>query len=214
MFSSVAFTLLTVALPTVLAQSSDSGYVQGLVNELNAIGYSGAANALSRANGTSSGQQFLSQVQDGNFTVFVPNNAACELSLYSPLEYLFDSIPFQSRICPATSRVTMTSSRNTWLITLSTVTSKTRPLPTHLVAVVAARLPPLVPASLLPLRHPQRLSHGSSDEMKSRTHLMLCSVASIPILLLVAPSSTLPILFNWRPTSLKFSPGQESAAVM
>ncbi|EKM77524.1 hypothetical protein AGABI1DRAFT_77017 [Agaricus bisporus var. burnettii JB137-S8] len=78
MFSSVAFTLLTVALPTVLAQSSDSGYLQGLVNELNAIGYSGAANALSRANGTSSGQQFLSQVQDGNFTVFVPTNAAFE----------------------------------------------------------------------------------------------------------------------------------------
>jgi hypothetical protein len=84
MFSSVAFTLLAVALPAVFAQSSDSGYIQGLVNELNALGNTEAANALTRANGTSSGQQFLSQVQNGNFTVFVPDNAACKLSLPRP----------------------------------------------------------------------------------------------------------------------------------
>lgn len=81
MFPSVAFSALFVALPVVFAQSSDSdsgSFGQGLTDYLNGLGYTGAAGLVSRANGSSTGQQLLSQLSNNNYTVFVPNNAARE----------------------------------------------------------------------------------------------------------------------------------------
>jgi hypothetical protein len=44
---------------------------------LNTSGYTQAASAFTKVNGTSTGQQWLSELPNGNYTAFVPNNAAC-----------------------------------------------------------------------------------------------------------------------------------------
>ena len=91
MFSSVPLSVLSAVFPIVLAQSSGSGfspdsgsYVAGLVDHLNGLGYTEAANVLTKANGTTSGQQWLSELPNGNYTAFVPDNAACNY-LYLPV---------------------------------------------------------------------------------------------------------------------------------
>ncbi|KAL9709434.1 hypothetical protein Ac2012v2_007169 [Leucoagaricus gongylophorus] len=81
MFSSVPLSILSAVLPVVLAQSSGSGsdsgsYVAGLVDHLNGLGYTEAASVLTKVNSTTSGQQWLSELPNGNYTAFVPDNAA------------------------------------------------------------------------------------------------------------------------------------------
>ena len=83
MFSSVPLSILSAVLPVVLAQSSGSGsdsgsYVAGLVDHLNGLGYTEAASVLTKVNSTTSGQQWLSELPNGNYTAFVPDNAACD----------------------------------------------------------------------------------------------------------------------------------------
>jgi len=90
MFSSVPLSVLSAVFPVVLAQSSGSGfspdsgsYVAGLVDHLNGLGYTEAANVLTKANSTTSGQQWISELPNGNYTAFVPDNAACNYFVFS-----------------------------------------------------------------------------------------------------------------------------------
>ncbi|KAF9451460.1 FAS1 domain-containing protein [Macrolepiota fuliginosa MF-IS2] len=75
MFTSLTLSVLSAILPIVLAQDSGSGYVQGLIEQLNNIGHTEAANLLTRVN-SSGTAPWLSQLQNGSYTVFVPDNAA------------------------------------------------------------------------------------------------------------------------------------------
>ncbi|KXN85902.1 hypothetical protein AN958_10744 [Leucoagaricus sp. SymC.cos] len=82
MFSLVPFSVLFPIVSAVLAQESGSGsgsgYVAELVNQLNTLGYTEAASVLTRVNGTTSGQQWLSELPNGNYTAFLPNNTALQ----------------------------------------------------------------------------------------------------------------------------------------
>ncbi|KAH6904602.1 hypothetical protein BKA70DRAFT_1403139 [Coprinopsis sp. MPI-PUGE-AT-0042] len=50
--------------------------LQDYLTFLNASGYTALSNALGQANGTSDGRQWISQLTDGNWTVFAPTNDA------------------------------------------------------------------------------------------------------------------------------------------
>lgn len=60
------------------AQQPDPTYVQGLVNALQSVGLTQLANATMAINSTFVGQRLLSRLSDGNYTVFAPNDEACE----------------------------------------------------------------------------------------------------------------------------------------
>lgn len=79
MFSSTVFSVLFALLPLVLAQDSGSdsdSYVQGVIDHLRAIGHNEAADVLRRVSDNENGRQWLPQLQDGNYTVFVPDDGA------------------------------------------------------------------------------------------------------------------------------------------
>ncbi|TFK24599.1 Fasciclin-domain-containing protein [Coprinopsis marcescibilis] len=56
--------------------SSSGGFLQEYLVHLNNTGYTSLSSALQQANQTESGQQWLGQLADGNWTVFAPGNDA------------------------------------------------------------------------------------------------------------------------------------------
>jgi len=73
-----------LALTAVLANAQDntqnSTYLTGLVQTLNNAGLTSLASAIGFVNSTGSGNQLLTNLSNRgrNFTVFAPNNAACQ----------------------------------------------------------------------------------------------------------------------------------------
>lgn len=133
MFSSVPLSILSAVLPVVLAQSSGSGsdsgsYVAGLVDHLNGLGYTEAASVLTKVNSTTSGQQWLSELPNGNYTAFVPDNAACDYFQFQYVNVIAGSFFFQFRICRWKFPVTMNYCRSTCRIISFTEASSTLPL--------------------------------------------------------------------------------------
>lgn len=72
---------LILALTAALANAQDnSTYISGLVQALNNAGLTSLASTLGSVNSTSAGNQLLANLsnQNNNFTVFAPNNDACQ----------------------------------------------------------------------------------------------------------------------------------------
>lgn len=71
--------VLLTLLPAVFGQSWQQ-YLNGLVQALNAGGYTTLASATAALNITSDGQRLVQSLSTGNWTLFVPNNQACKHS--------------------------------------------------------------------------------------------------------------------------------------
>lgn len=57
----------------------NSTYLEGLISFLQANGHSRLANATQRINDTQKGQEILAALPEGNWTLFAPDDQACEL---------------------------------------------------------------------------------------------------------------------------------------
>ncbi|KAF8629525.1 hypothetical protein AX15_003398 [Amanita polypyramis BW_CC] len=67
---------LAIALAPVLVSAQNLTFIAGFIDSLLTLGYSDFAQALIRVNGTTVGDEILSLLPNGNFTVFVPSNQA------------------------------------------------------------------------------------------------------------------------------------------
>lgn len=79
---------LLLALTATLANAQsnqNSTYVSGLIQALNDAGLTTLASAVGAVNSTNVGSQLLSKLsnQSQNYTVFAPNNDACESSFFA-----------------------------------------------------------------------------------------------------------------------------------
>jgi len=81
-FSLLSF-LLALLPFTALVHAWDSSYSQQFQQELQNEGLNALANIVTKVNQTSTGQSLLSEISQGNFTFFAPND---EASMYT---YLF-----------------------------------------------------------------------------------------------------------------------------
>ncbi|KAF8154905.1 FAS1 domain-containing protein [Crassisporium funariophilum] len=77
--SSLPLSLLLPLIPLftpTFAQQQNATYLQDLMTALQSAGFSELANATMTINSTANGQAILSQISQGNFTVFAPTDAA------------------------------------------------------------------------------------------------------------------------------------------
>jgi len=77
----LAFSAVVLALTASLANAQqNSTYISGLVQTLNNAGLTSLASAVGLVNSTGAGNQILSDIssQKNNYTIFAPNDAACQ----------------------------------------------------------------------------------------------------------------------------------------
>jgi len=77
---STAVLALTAALANAQDNTQNSTYVSGLLQTLNDAGLTSLASAIGFANATGPGNQILARLsnQGNNWTIFAPNNDACQ----------------------------------------------------------------------------------------------------------------------------------------
>lgn len=67
---------LTALFPVALAQGPNTTYLAGLAQALSSAGLTQLLNSTTSINGTTAGSQLLTELSNGNYTVFAPDNAA------------------------------------------------------------------------------------------------------------------------------------------
>lgn len=82
-----------LALTATLVNAQNATYVSGLIQALNNAGLTTLASAVGAVNSTNVGSQLLSKLSDQskNYTVFAPNNDACESSSFHRAPFRFVS---------------------------------------------------------------------------------------------------------------------------
>lgn len=90
------FTLFALFLPTVAQNSSSTDYLNSVEQALQNAGLTSFAATAMRLANTSIIQNLLTVLPGGNFTLFVPNNQACE-SDSAKFFYCFEQITSHQR---------------------------------------------------------------------------------------------------------------------
>lgn len=83
-----------------LGQAQNLTFVEGLVNSLTNLGFGDFGQTLLQINGTAVGQNIITALQNGNVTVFVPTNQACELFTFLPIAVRQEAMPLPFLLFP------------------------------------------------------------------------------------------------------------------
>jgi len=102
LFLSAIVLALTAALASAQSNSQNATYLAGLLQALNGAGLTTLATAVGFVNSTGAGNQLLATLSDqkNNYTIFAPNNDACQsISFVIPPPYsILTSAPSLPRI--------------------------------------------------------------------------------------------------------------------
>ena len=90
----LALSAVVLALTAALANAQqNSTYISGLVQALNNAGLTSLATSIGSINSTSAGSQLLADLsnQNSNYTIFAPNNDACQSTSFCRTDSILTS---------------------------------------------------------------------------------------------------------------------------